>query len=171
MAAHHSGGPPKMFMWGQPPSAVRPSVARLVFVCQLYWPAITRTGAALATTGSPRTAGPPSMRNSLARFRRTQSDPPRNHINALRIAQGGVLQPQGPIHLGQAADLTLRRFDLITVLNGLEMLPGIRKNQQEQAHQRRTKLLHFPVAPRIFHLHQPRVVDRFGEVDFRRTRP
>src|SRR5580704_6397358 len=47
------------------------------------------------------------------------------------------------------------------------MLPGITKNQEEQASQRGAKLPHLTVASGVFHLHQPRVVDRLGEVDFR----
>src|SRR5579864_986021 len=109
--------------------------------------------------------------NHLPRLRRHQPHSPRHHINPLRIAQRSMFQPQRPIHLRQPAELTLRRLDLISVLNRLEMLPCISEHQQKQHRQRRPKLLHLAIPPRIFYLNQPRIVDRFGEVNLRRPCP
>ena len=40
-------------------------------------------------------------------------------------------------------------------LNGFEVLPRIRHDQQKQADHRRNELAHLASTPRIFHLHQP----------------
>ena len=51
------------------------------------------------------------------------------------------------------------------------MLPGVGKDQEKQNPQRGAELFHLAIALRVFHLDQARIVDRFGEVDFRRTGP
>ena len=66
---------------------------------------------------------------------------------------------------------TLQCFDLVAVLDGLEMLPGISHDQQEQAGQRNSKLSHLAAALRILHFHQARIVDGLGEINFRRAGP
>src|ERR1039458_9570429 len=90
----------------------------------------------------------------LSRFRWDQTDAPGQHVNPLGIAQRSIFQAQRMVHLGSLTEFTLGRFDLVAVLDRLEVLPGISKDQQEQASQRGTKLLHLAVAPRIFHLDQ-----------------
>src|ERR1039457_6706643 len=107
----------------------------------------------------------------LSRFRWDQTDAPGQHVNPLGIAQRSIFQAQRMVHLGSLTEFTLGRFDLVAVLDRLEVLPGISKDQQEQASQRGTKWLHLAVAPRIFHLDQTRVVDRLGEVDLGCTCP
>ena len=98
-----------------------------------YCPGITVTGTALAITGPCASPERAIHANHLSRLRRHQPHAPRQHINALGIAQRRIFQPQRVVHLRQLAEFPLRRFDLVAVLNRLEMLPGISKDQQEQA--------------------------------------
>src|SRR2546430_13855153 len=51
------------------------------------------------------------------------------------------------------------------------MLPGECHHQQEQAAEREGELLHLAAAGWIFDLHQARIVDRLGKVNFWSSRP
>src|ERR1700733_14336284 len=128
-----------------------------------------RSGACHHRSLSVRCAGVHA--NHLSWLRRNQADATGQHVNPFRIAQGGIFQTQRVVHLGFFGEFTLGRFDLVPVLDGLEVLPGIGKDQQEQTSQRGAKLLHLAIAPRIFHFYQTRIVDRFGKVNLGCTCP
>src|ERR1019366_565911 len=57
------------------------------------------------------------------------------------------------------------------VFDRLEVLPGIREDEQKQERQCCAELLHFAIAARIFHLDQTGIIDRLGEVDLGCTCP
>src|SRR6267143_3717951 len=73
------------------------------------------------------------------------------------------------IHFRHAVAFDLQRLDLVAVLDGLEMLPGVGHHQQEQAGESDAELAHLSAAARIFQLHEARVVDRLGKVDLGRA--
>src|SRR6266446_3281110 len=75
------------------------------------------------------------------------------------------------IHFRHAVAFDLQRLDLVAVLDGLEMLPGVGHHQQEQAGESDAELAHLAAAARIFQLHEARVVDRLGKVDLGRADP
>ena len=126
-----TAGPPETFMWGRPPSAVRR--AKLgCFAAHVYCPGNHHHRHPRSPSPAHSTIPGRAIHvDHLPRLRRHQSHAPRQHINALGIAQRSIFQPQRVIHLRLVAEFALRRLDLITVLNRLEMLPRISKDQQE----------------------------------------
>ena len=107
----------------------------------------------------------------LSRLRRLQAQLAGHRVDPLGIAQGCIFEMKLTIHLDHAVALNLQRFDLVAVLDRLEMLPGVSHDQQEQAGQRNAELAHLAAAARIFDLHQARIVDDLIEVDLRRADP
>src|SRR5207244_7753796 len=81
------------------------------------------------------------------------------------ITQRGFFQPKRAVHFNQTIALCSQRFNCVSVLDGLEMLPGECHHQQEQAAEREGELLHLAAAVWIFDLHQARIVDRLGKVN------
>src|SRR5215470_2245448 len=53
-------------------------------------------------------------------------------IDALRIAQRSLLEPQLAIDFAEALDLRAFALDAIAVLDGAEMLPGIKHRETEE---------------------------------------
>src|SRR5579864_2341813 len=107
----------------------------------------------------------------LSGFGRDQTHAARQHVNPFWIAQRGVFEAQSVVHFGQSAKFEFGRLDLITVLDGFEVLPGVGEDEQEQAGKGRAELLHLAVTAGILHLDQAGVVDRLREIDFRCARP
>jgi hypothetical protein len=70
-----------------------------------------------------------------------------------------------------SSDLALRSqsLDLVSVFDRPEMLQRVSHDQQEQATQRQSKLLHLAFAARIFDFHQARVIDGLAEINFRES--
>lgn len=91
----------------------------------------------------------------LSGLGRLQAKPASHRVNALGIAQGCVFEMKFAIHLDHSVTLNLQRFDLIAVLNRLEMLPGVSHDQQEQAGKRKAELPHLARSTSIFDLHEP----------------
>src|SRR5215470_3134487 len=69
----------------------------------------------------------------LPSLRRLQSQPSCQQVDPLRITQGGFCKPKCAIHLNQTIALRSQRLELVSVLDGLEMLPGECHYQQKQA--------------------------------------
>ena len=90
----------------------------------------------------------------LSGLRRLQSQLARHQVDAFRVTQGSVFQVELAVHFHHAVALNLQGLDLVSVFDRLEVLPGIRHDQQEQAGQRHGEVPHFAAAARIFHLHQ-----------------
>src|SRR5438309_6040520 len=107
----------------------------------------------------------------LACLRRLQSQPSCQHVDSLRITQRGFFEPKRSIHFDQAIALCSQRLDLVSVLDGLEVLPGKCHNQQKQTAERKGELFHLAAAVWIFNFHQARIVDRLGKINFWSSRP
>ena len=127
----HSGGPPNKLMWGQPPrlSAERSSAR---FLLLRYCPANTIHRLRTRHHRSFESVAELSMRITCPGSGGTS--PMRRAITSIRSGsrKRGIFQAQRAVHLGQVAEFALRRFDLIAILDGPEMLPGIGEDQQEQ---------------------------------------
>src|SRR5579859_1791780 len=92
-------------------------------------------------------------------------------VDTIRGAQRGFLQPERVIQLRKPIALVLHELDLVAVLDGLEMLPGVSHDQQEKAAQCDTELSHLAAAPGVFDFYQARIVNRLGEVDLGSSSP
>src|SRR5579863_7192753 len=123
--------PPPKLVWGQPPSAVRPSAARLTLLSRDLLPRHHHDWLHTRHHRRTRIRTRAIHVDDLPWFRRHQAQAPRHHIDALRITQRRLGQAQCAVHLRKVAELALRRLDLITVFNGLEVLPCISEHQQE----------------------------------------
>src|SRR6185437_7940554 len=75
------------------------------------------------------------------------------------------------VEIQQAIALAADGFDPVAVFDGLKMLPGKSHDQQKQAAEGNSKLLHFAAAAWVLHFYKTRVINGLGEVNFRSSRP
>ena len=99
-----------------------------------------KSGVTLAITGAPDICAGGVHADHLSGLRRLQSQLARQRIDSFGIAQRRLFQPQCVIDFQSCLALDLQRFDLVAVLDGLEMLPGVSHDQQEQAAERDAEL-------------------------------
>src|SRR6185312_7612717 len=104
----------------------------------------------------------------LARQRSIQPKLLRNPVDAFRLAQLCLRQPQLAVDFTQLLDLLLLRFHLVANLDRLNVLPYVGHRERKQENHRDREAPHLALAIRIVGLHNARVVDVFCKEHLRR---
>ena len=92
------------------------------------------------------------------------------HVDSFGIAQRCLFEFQRAVGFIQVVALRAQLFNLVSIVDGAEMLAQVDHDERQQHGEDDGENLHLAATARVGNLHQPRVVDCLGKIDFRRAR-